>query len=271
MLWPHNPPSISDSLEYLLDNGLRRTYTWNRFGTVLATPRPWQGTWNLHSWRIETFVCCDRQNFRYCLSRLQDSELVTDLCISIWLYHEKCEAFCLLQGNQELFDWLWVEGVPQKGSLLTKLSARWFEFLKSEIPTLHTHFIELSIPETLRQSVPERLAHQLQDRTMQVRRLKVFPIEAIVRGYVTGSAWKEYTEKGTIHGITISGPGGRRLQESDKLEKPIYTPCKLGIERLDYHEHQMKIANVWLATKAEPGSKDENIHPDQGMWYLSRS
>lgn len=79
---------------------------------------------------------------------------------------------------------------------------------------------------------------------MQVRRLKVFPIEAIVRGYVTGSAWKEYTEKGTIHGITISGPGGRRLQESDKLVSPIYTPCKLGIDRLDYHEHQMKIANV---------------------------
>ncbi|ERF69438.1 Phosphoribosylaminoimidazole-succinocarboxamide synthase [Endocarpon pusillum Z07020] len=139
------------------------------------------------------------------------------------------------------YDCIMKNGVPQKGSLLTKLSARWFEFLKSEIPALHTHFIELSIPDTLKQSVPERLVHQLQDRTMQVRRLKVFPIEAIVRGYVTGSAWKEYTEEGTIHGITVSGPGGRRLQESEKLEKPIYTP----------------------STKAEPGSKDENIHPDQ--------
>jgi phosphoribosylaminoimidazole-succinocarboxamide synthase len=63
---------------------------------------------------------------------------------------------------------------------------------------------------------------------MQVRRLKVFPIEAIVRGYISGSAWKEYSEKGTVHGMEVSGSGGGRLQESEKLERPIYTPCELG-------------------------------------------
>ncbi len=70
--------------------------------------------------------------------------------------------------------------------------------------------------------------NQLKDRCMQVRRLKVFPIEAIIRGYVSGSAWKEYSEKGTIHGMTVSGPGGRKLEESEKLDNPIYTPCKFG-------------------------------------------
>lgn len=67
---------------------------------------------------------------------------------------------------------------------------------------------------------------QLEERTMQVRRLKVFPIEAIVRGYISGSAWKEYSVKGTIHGMRVSGRGGGKLQESEKLENPIYTPCK---------------------------------------------
>jgi phosphoribosylaminoimidazole-succinocarboxamide synthase len=79
---------------------------------------------------------------------------------------------------------------------------------------------------------------------MQVRRLKVFPIEAIVRGYISGSAWKEYTENGTIHGMMVSGPGERKLRESEKLENPIYTPCRLRADRLEQHERWAKIANV---------------------------
>ncbi len=67
---------------------------------------------------------------------------------------------------------------------------------------------------------------------MQVRHRKVFPIEAIVRGYVSGSARKEYAEKGTIHGMMVSGPGGRKLLESEKLENPVYTPCKLRADQL---------------------------------------
>ena len=55
--------------------------------------------------------------------------------------------------------------------------------------------------------------------------MRVFPIEAIVRGYITGSAWKEYSQKGTVHGMPVSGPNGRKLQESEEFEKPIYTPC----------------------------------------------
>ena len=75
---------------------------------------------------------------------------------------------------------------------------------------------------------------------MQVRRLKVFPIEAIVRGYITGSAWKEYQKSGTVHGIPVA-PG---LEQNEAFpDGPLYTP----------------------STKAKQGEHDENIHPDQGV------
>lgn len=74
---------------------------------------------------------------------------------------------------------------------------------------------------------------------MQVRKLKVFPIEAIVRGYITGSAWSEYQKSGTVHGIKVA----EELRESQAFpDGPIYTP----------------------STKAEQGQHDENIHPDRG-------
>jgi phosphoribosylaminoimidazole-succinocarboxamide synthase len=75
---------------------------------------------------------------------------------------------------------------------------------------------------------------------MQVRKYEIFKVEAIVRGYITGSAWKEYQKSGTVHGIKVA-PG---LKESQAFpDGPIYTP----------------------STKAELGEHDENIHPDQGM------
>ena len=80
----------------------------------------------------------------------------------------------------------------------------------------------------------------LQNRSMQVRKLKIFPIEAIVRGYVTGSAWKEYKRSTTVHGISV--PAG--LQECEAFPNgPIYTP----------------------STKAEAGQNDENIHPSEAI------
>ena len=77
---------------------------------------------------------------------------------------------------------------------------------------------------------------------MQVRRLKVFPIESIVRGHITGSAWSEYKARGTVHGITM--PAG--LRESERLEGPLWTP----------------------STKAEQGAKDENIGPERGAPFF---
>jgi len=139
------------------------------------------------------------------------------------------------------YDYIMKNGIPNKGSLLTLLSARWFAFLQSVIPNLRTHFISLSLPAELLERLPADVLPQINSRSMVVRKLKVFPIEAIVRGYISGSAWNEYSEKGTIHGMHVEGPGGRKLAESEKFQKPIYTP----------------------STKAEVGGKDENIHPDE--------
>lgn len=121
------------------------------------------------------------------------------------------------------------QGVPSKGTLLTLLSAHWFEVLSSLVPNLKTHFLSLDLPS----SIPIEQKPLLQNRSMVVRKLKIFPIEAIVRGYITGSAWKEYQKSQTVH--TIPMPAG--LQNGQAFPEPIYTP----------------------STKAEAGANDENI------------
>ena len=102
--------------------------------------------------------------------------------------------------------------------------------------------VNLGLPSSIREKL-QADATALNSRTMQVRRFKVFPIEAIVRGYITGSAWSEYRQKGTVHGMTITKSDGQPFLESEKLEQPVYTP----------------------STKAELGDHDENIHPDEGI------
>ncbi|KAM3068285.1 Bifunctional purine biosynthetic protein ade1 [Clarireedia jacksonii] len=132
------------------------------------------------------------------------------------------------------YDVIMQNGVPSKGALLTLLSAHWFSVLTTLIPTLRTHFLTLTLPPSISPS-QQTLLH---NRSMQVRKLKIFPIEAIVRGYVTGSAWKEYQKSTTIHGIPIDAG----LQNSQALPQgALYTP----------------------STKAEAGQNDENIHPSR--------
>ncbi|TGO56983.1 hypothetical protein BCON_0071g00380 [Botryotinia convoluta] len=132
------------------------------------------------------------------------------------------------------YDVIMENGIPSKGALLTLLSAHWFEVLTGLIPNLKTHFLTLSLPSSISSSQHSLL----RNRSMQVRKLKIFPIEAIVRGYITGSAWKEYQKSSTVHGIQI--PAG--LQNSQAFPQgAIYTP----------------------STKAEAGQNDENIHPSE--------
>ena len=101
--------------------------------------------------------------------------------------------------------------------MLTLLSAHWFAVLSQTIPGLQTHFLSLDLPT----AVPQKLHVQLHGRSMQVRKLKIFPIEAIVRGYITGSAWKEYQLQGTVHGMEMP----RGLQEAEAFPGgAIYTP-----------------------------------------------
>jgi phosphoribosylaminoimidazole-succinocarboxamide synthase len=134
------------------------------------------------------------------------------------------------------FDVVLENGIPSKGALLTQLTAHWFSVLTQRVPSLSTHFLSLELPAALTQD--GSVAPLYQKRSMQVRKLKVFPVESIVRGYITGSAWSEYEKHGTVHGMTM--PEG--LRQSEKLETPLWTP----------------------STKAEQGEKDENISPKQG-------
>lgn len=132
------------------------------------------------------------------------------------------------------YDVIMANGIPNKGSLLCLLTAHWFKVLSEAVPGLQTHFVTLDLPS----QIPTDSRKQYRNRCMQVRKLEIFKIEAIVRGYITGSAWSSYKKDGTVCGIKIS-PG---LRESEAFpEGPLYTP----------------------STKAEQGAHDENIHPDK--------
>lgn len=131
------------------------------------------------------------------------------------------------------YDVIMANGVPHKGAILTQISAHWFKVLTERVPDLKTHFLTLDPPSVL---TPEE-RDVVRGRSMQVRKLKIFPVEAIVRGYITGSAWKEYEKKGTVHGL----PQPAGLKQCSPFPKPIYTP----------------------STKAELGEHDENITPAQ--------
>ena len=126
------------------------------------------------------------------------------------------------------FDVIMLQGIPNKGKVLTKISEFWFNFTKEIIPN---HLISTDVNDF----PPE--CHQYKDdlegRSMLVKKAEVIPIESIVRGYISGSGWNDYKQTGSISGIKL--PEG--LLESEKLPEPIFTP----------------------STKAEIGTHDENI------------
>jgi len=114
------------------------------------------------------------------------------------------------------FDYVLATGIPNKGRVLSELSRFWFEFLKDVVPS---HLITADVneyPEEVR-----RYRNQLRGRSMLVRRAEMFPVECVVRGYLSGSGWKEYQSSGSVCGIKL--PAG--LRESDELPEPIFTPA----------------------------------------------
>ena len=128
------------------------------------------------------------------------------------------------------FDVVMAETIPMKGAVLTQISAWWFNELEGVVPH---HMISADADEIIRH-VPALRGHRasLAGRAMLCRRTEVFPIECVIRGYLSGSAWKEYAQQGTLAGEKLSSG----LLESAKLEPAIFSP----------------------ATKAETGH-DENI------------
>lgn len=114
------------------------------------------------------------------------------------------------------FDYVLATGIPHKGQVLTQISLFWFDFLKNIVAN---HFITADVnryPEIVR-----KYAAQLRGRSMVVVRGDMFPVECVVRGYLSGSGWKEYQASGKVCGIALP-PG---LKESDKLPEPIFTPA----------------------------------------------
>src|SRR3979490_610064 len=128
------------------------------------------------------------------------------------------------------FDVIMAETIPMKGAVLTQVSAWWFNELEGVVP----HHMISADADTIISEVPALQAHRasLAGRAMLCRRTEVFPIECVIRGYISGSAWKEYAQAGTLAGEKLP-PG---MLESAKLEPAIFSP----------------------ATKAETGH-DENI------------
>jgi phosphoribosylaminoimidazole-succinocarboxamide synthase len=118
------------------------------------------------------------------------------------------------------------EGIPGKGELLTQMALFWFAHLSHIVPNHLTGDDPQSV-------VSENERDQVRGRSMLVKRLRPLPIEAVVRGYLAGSGWKEYQRSGSVCGVKLP-PG---LKNASKLPEPIFTP----------------------ATKAEAGDHDENI------------
>lgn len=129
------------------------------------------------------------------------------------------------------FDWVLPTGIPNKGCVLTQLSRFWFEHFRD----MPNHLISCDVDDF---NLPAGVDRKpLEGRSMLVRKTEVVPIECVVRGYLSGSGWKEYQETGRVCGVSL--PSG--LRESDRLPGALFTP----------------------ATKAEIGMHDENITYDQ--------
>ena len=135
------------------------------------------------------------------------------------------------------FDVILNNKVTDKGKVLTQMSRFWFDYTKDIIPN---HMISTDVAD-----MPEFFRTPEYDgKSMLCRKLRMLPVECIVRGYITGSGWASYVKDGTVCGIRL--PEG--LKESDKLPEPIYTP----------------------STKAEIGDHDENISYEQSIEYLEK-
>lgn len=136
------------------------------------------------------------------------------------------------------FDNILKNKITDKGAILTQMSKFWFDYTKDVVPN---HMISVDVND-----MPEFFhKDEYKGRSMKCKKLKMLPIECIVRGYITGSGWASYKENGTVCGIKLL----EGLQESEKLPEPIYTP----------------------STKAEVGDHDENISYERSIEVLEKA
>jgi len=114
------------------------------------------------------------------------------------------------------FDWVLPNGIPDKGKVLTQLSAFWFDVLDGDVPT---HLCAVDVMADPR--VPARYREPLLGRSLIVRRAEVFPVECVARGYLAGSGWRDYQKGGTVCGIALP-PG---LRQAARLPAVLFTPA----------------------------------------------
>src|ERR1700742_1477036 len=148
------------------------------------------------------------------------------------------------------FDIVMAETIPMKGAVLTQISAWWFNELEGVVP----HHMISADADTIIGEVPVLKDHRasLAGRAMLCRRTTVFPIECVIRGYLSGSAWKEYAAQGTLAGEKL--PTG--LVESETLEPAIFSPATKAESGHD--------ENITIARMREAGV-DEFAHPHESM------
>ena len=140
------------------------------------------------------------------------------------MYEIEDDLLMVASDRISAYDVVMPTPIPGKGQLLTEMSLFWFELLEDIVPN---HLVSTDVPA------------EVEGKAVRVKRLRMYPVECVVRGYITGSGWKEYGKTGEVCGIRL--PEG--LQESDKLSEPIFTP----------------------ATKAAVGEHDENVDFDRAV------
>jgi phosphoribosylaminoimidazole-succinocarboxamide synthase len=140
------------------------------------------------------------------------------------------------------FDYILASGIPHKGHVLSQISLFWFDYLADIVPN---HLVTADVdqyPPAVR-----KYADQLRGRSMLVERAEMFPVECVVRGYISGSAWKEYKATGKVSGIQL--PDG--LKESDAFPEPIFTPSTKATTGHDENisfDQMCKIVGVEMAS-----------------------
>ena len=130
------------------------------------------------------------------------------------------------------FDYVLATGIPHKGRVLTQISLFWFDFLRDLVPN---HLLTADVSQY--PAPLQKYADQLRGRSMIVTRADMFPVECVVRGYISGSAWKEYKATGRVCGLEL--PKG--LRESDRLPQPIFTP---STKATSGHDENISLAEM---------------------------
>lgn len=147
------------------------------------------------------------------------------------------------------FDVVMPNGIPDKGKILTQISLFWFEFTKGMVAN---HVLTSSLDEYPAELQKHR--KMLEKRSMVVKKTKVIPVECVVRGYLSGSGWKEYQKSQSICGIKL--PSG--LKESEKLPEPIFTPTTKAEEGHDQSVSFAEVVNK-IGSEAANFIRDKSI------------